>query len=78
MPWRKAREFTPVFLHRESHGQRSLEGYSPRGRRDTTEAPYMHAYTQDFWNCTSRKKKLLTQASPGPNNRETYFSLLVH
>ena len=36
------------------------------GRRDTTEAPYMHAYTQDFWNCTSRKKKLLTQASPGP------------
>ena len=30
---------TPVFLPRESHGQRSLVGYSPRSRRelDTTE-----------------------------------------
>ena len=31
---------TPVFLPRESHGQRSLAGHSPWGRRelDTTEA----------------------------------------
>ena len=31
---------TPVFLPRESHGQRSLVGYSPWGRKelDTTEA----------------------------------------
>ena len=30
---------TPVFLPGESHGQRSLVGYSPRGRKelDTTE-----------------------------------------
>ena len=30
---------TPVFLPRESHGQRSLVGYSPWGRKesDTTE-----------------------------------------
>ena len=30
---------TPLFLHGESHGQRSLMGYSPRGREesDTTE-----------------------------------------
>ena len=30
---------TPVFLPRESHGQRSLVGYSPRGHKesDTTE-----------------------------------------
>ena len=30
---------TPVFLPGESHGQRSLEGYSPWGRKgsDTTE-----------------------------------------
>ena len=30
---------TPVFLPRESHGQRSLAGYSPWGRKksDTTE-----------------------------------------
>ena len=26
IPWRRAWQFTPVFLPRESHGQRSLAG----------------------------------------------------
>jgi len=29
IPWRRAWQPTPVFLPRESHGQRSLAGYSP-------------------------------------------------
>ena len=29
IPWRRAWQHTPVFLPRESHGQRSLAGYSP-------------------------------------------------
>ena len=35
MPWR--REWGPilVFLPGELHGQRSLEGYSPRGHKDS-------------------------------------------
>ena len=39
MPWRRTWQPTPEFLPGESHGQRSLVGYSPRGRRepDTTE-----------------------------------------
>ena len=28
-PWRRAWQPTPEFLPRESHGQRSLVGYSP-------------------------------------------------
>ena len=28
IPWRRARQPTPVFLPGESHGQRSLAGYS--------------------------------------------------
>ena len=28
IPWRRKRKPTPVFLHGESHGQRSLGGYS--------------------------------------------------
>ena len=28
-PWRRACQLTPVFLPGESHGQRSLVGYSP-------------------------------------------------
>ena len=39
-PWRRAGQATPRFLCGESHGQRSLEGYSPRGHKDsdTSEA----------------------------------------
>ena len=37
--WRRKRQPTPVFLPGKSHGQRSLVGYSPWGRKelDTTE-----------------------------------------
>ena len=39
LPWRRARQPTPVFLPAESQGQRSLAGYSPGGRKElgTTE-----------------------------------------
>ena len=43
-PWRRKWQPAPVFLAGESHGQRSLEGYSPWGRKDsdTTEATSTH------------------------------------
>ena len=39
IPWRRKWQPIPVFLHGKSHGQRSLVGYSPKGREesDTTE-----------------------------------------
>ena len=39
-PWRRAWQHTPAFLSGESHGERSLAGYSPWDRKesDTTEA----------------------------------------
>ena len=39
LPWRRKWQPTPVFLPGKSHGQRSLVGYSPWGRKesDTTE-----------------------------------------
>ena len=33
--WRRKWQPTPVFLPGESHGQRSLVDYSPRGRKDS-------------------------------------------
>ena len=37
IPWRRKWQPTPVFLPGESHGQRNLTGYSPRGlKRDMT------------------------------------------
>ena len=39
LPWRRAWQPTPGFLPGESHGQRSLVGYSPQGHTvlDTVE-----------------------------------------
>ena len=38
IPWRRKWQPIPVFLPGESHGQRSLVGYSPRGRKDSDTA----------------------------------------
>ena len=35
IPWRRARQPTRVFFPGESQGQRSLEGYSPWGRKES-------------------------------------------
>ena len=44
IPWRRKWQPTPVFLPGESHGRRSLVGFSPRGRKesDTTERLHSH------------------------------------
>ena len=43
-PWRRAGQPTPVFWAGESHGRRSLVGYSPWGHKesDTTERLSLH------------------------------------
>ena len=48
IPWRKEGLPTPVFFPEESHGQRSLEGYNPEGRKelDMTEAT-LHTCIRD-------------------------------
>ena len=51
LPWRRAWQPTPVFLPGEVHGQRSLVGYSPWGRKELDRAgPLMymstHTHTQ--------------------------------
>jgi len=45
IPWRRAWQPTPVYLPGESHGQRSLAGYSKWGheKSDTTKWLNMHA-----------------------------------
>ena len=64
-PWKSTRQSTPIFLPRESHGQRSLAGYGPQGHKgsDTTEATehtHTHAQSQgeflkhcgSIWGCS--------------------------
>ena len=67
--WRKKWQPTPVFLPGESHGRRSLVGYSPWGctESDTTEATW------------EKKKKLFPlTASCVKSNQELVFSLQTH
>ena len=49
IPWRRKWQPTPVFLPGKSHGQRSLAGYSPWGRKelDTTDRPSTHIFLKD-------------------------------
>ena len=42
LPWRRKWQPTPVFLPGESHGQRSLMGYSPRGRKESDTTELLH------------------------------------
>ena len=56
IPWRRAWQLTAVVLPRESHGQRSLAGYSPWGHTelDMTEQLSFH-FTLQRNNSTSDK-----------------------
>ena len=47
IPWRRKWQLTPVLLPGKSHGQKSLVGYGPWGRKesDTTERLHFHFQT---------------------------------
>ena len=42
-PLEKEMQPTPVFLPGESHGQRSLAGSSPRGRKESDTTEQLHS-----------------------------------
>ena len=49
MPWRRKWQPTPVFLPRKSHGQRSLVGYSPWGRKESDTTELLHRALKDVY-----------------------------
>ena len=53
--WRRAWQSCPVFLPGESHGQKSMVGYSPQGHKESymTEATW-NAHTQFYWALATR------------------------
>ena len=42
IPWRRKWQPIPVFLPGESHGQRSLAGYSPQGHKESGMTERLH------------------------------------
>ena len=59
IPWRREWQPTPVFLPGESHGQRSLAGYSPWGRQES--AMTEHASTSLLSGETKHDRNLCDQ-----------------
>ena len=45
-PWRRKWQSTPVLLPGKSHGQRSLVGYSPWGRKELERTERLHFHFQ--------------------------------
>ena len=48
IPWRRKWQSTPVLLPGKSHGQRSLVGYSPWGRKELDTAESLHFTSTSF------------------------------
>ena len=47
IPWRRKWQPMPVFLPRESHGWRSLVGYSPWGRKESDMTERLHFHLKE-------------------------------
>ena len=63
MPWRRKWQPSPVFLPGESHGERSLEGYSPCGHRVRHDWANEHAPIHviiAIWHIQSAMRKQVT------------------
>ena len=54
IPWKRKWQPIPVFLPEKSHGQRSLEGYSPWSNKQL-DATYQLS-TQKVYHCEGKKK----------------------
>ena len=54
IPWRRAWQRMSVFLPGESHGQRSLVGFSPEDHKESVKRLSLHAYMYD-WIAVQRK-----------------------
>ena len=92
IPWRRKWQPTPVFLPGESHGQRSLVGNSPQGRKqlDMTEQAHtaLCASPLDFtgasnslgWKQNSALPNLCLYILPslGPWNYPRHLSHFLH
>ena len=58
IPWRRKWQPTPVFLLGKFHGQRSLEGYSPWGRKESNPTEHTRGILKcegNLWRFTLAK-----------------------
>ena len=77
---------TPVLLPGKSHGQRNLVGYSPRGRKESDMAEWLHFhFPLRLWACLKIKSEDSLRCLPGvlfslfkPGDAATFHELRDH
>ena len=69
IPWRRKYHPSPVFLPGESHGQRSLAGYSPWGRKELDRTGPLSMDTCQTEKCTLAQLTLLNHYQQFPLTR---------
>ena len=67
-PWRKEWQPAPVFLPRESHGQRSLVGYSPWVCKESDMTEHVHIYEFHIYTLNQLQVKDI----PHPQNSKKF------
>ena len=79
IPWRRKWQPTAVFLPGESHGWRSLAGYSPWGRKESDMTERLHSLTHsELWELTQDwgnkfvENTNKTLCAPGPRRKEQW------
>ena len=70
--WTRKWQPTPVFLPEKSHGQRSLEGYSPWGHKVGHDWATTHMDLASQRKCKKKKKK--SGISNIESETETHFN----
>ena len=73
--WRRKWQPTPVFLPGESHGWRSLVGYSPWGRKDSDTTHCLKFTSSESFSHQWEQKQL---SSAGPPQLGTDISCSLH
>ena len=78
IPWRRKWQPTPVFLPGESHGQRSLVGYSPQGRTESDILKQLSRHAQSY--CIAEGTRFNMQVVinyKGKESEKLYVSLII-
>ena len=81
IPWRREWQHSPAFLLGESHGQRSLAGYSPKGCKESDTTGWLSTHTWQNGQSVTQWKSLqqkrlgakMSTAKTLQENRWTHF-----
>ena len=69
--WKRKWQPTPICLSGESHGWRSLVGYSPQGRKESNTTEQLHFHFH-FGKCRAGLNSAQVQKWYGPNRSRRY------